>query len=65
MRLNLNAGIGESARRAFAGDKEYFAMAKNQTYNPATFHDVLVKGCQIAYGISNSRGSGHSPPSKV
>jgi hypothetical protein len=45
--------------------KEYFAMAKNQTQNPASFHDVLVKGRQIAYGISNSRGSGHSPPSKV
>jgi hypothetical protein len=45
--------------------KEYFAMAKNQTQNPASFHDVLVKGRQIAYGISNSRGSGHSPPCKV
>jgi len=40
-------------------------MAKNQTHNPATFHDVLVKGCQTSYRISNSRGSGHSPPSKV
>jgi len=45
--------------------KELLAMAKNQTHNPATSHDVLVKGCQIAYGISNSRGSGHSPPCKV
>jgi translation elongation factor EF-G len=65
VRLNLNAGIGESARRAFAGVKESFAMAKNHTHNPATSHDVLVKGCQTAYRICNSRGSGHSPPSKV
>jgi hypothetical protein len=40
-------------------------MAKNRTHNPATSHDVLVKGCQTSYRISNSRGSGHSPPSKV
>jgi hypothetical protein len=41
------------------------AMAKNQNPNSASSHDVLVKGRQIAYGISNSRGSGHSPPYKV
>jgi hypothetical protein len=65
MRLNPNAGIGESARRAFAGGKGVLAMAKNQTYNPAINHDVLVKGYQTSYRICNSRGSGHSPPSNV
>jgi hypothetical protein len=40
-------------------------MAKNQNHNPASSRDVLVKGRQIAYRISNSRGSGHSPPCNV
>ena len=39
-------------------------MAKTRTHNPP-FHEVLVKGRQISYQISNSRGSGHSPPYKV
>jgi len=59
-----NAGISESARREVAGVKESLAMAKTRTHNPS-FHEVLVKGRQISYQISNSRGSGHSPPCKV
>jgi len=39
-------------------------MAKTRTHNPSS-HEVLVKGRQISYQISNSRGSGHSPPCKV
>jgi len=39
-------------------------MAKNITHNPPS-HDVQVKGRQVSYQISNSRGSGHSPPRKV
>jgi hypothetical protein len=39
-------------------------MAKTRTHNPPS-HEVLVKGHQISYQISNSRGSGHSPPYKV
>ena len=39
-------------------------MEKTQTHNPPS-HEVLVKGRQVSYRISNSRGSGHSPPSKV
>jgi hypothetical protein len=39
-------------------------MAKTRTHNPS-FHEVLVKGRQISHQISNSRGSGHSPPCKV
>jgi len=64
MRLMENAGIGESARRKVAGVKESLAMAKTRTHNPP-FHEVLVKGRQISYQVSNSRGSGHSPPFKV
>ena len=64
MRLMENAGISESARREVAGVKESLAMAKPRTHNPS-FHEVLVKGRQISYQISNSRGSGHSPPYKV
>jgi hypothetical protein len=63
-RLMENAGIGESARRENAGVKESLAMAKTRTHNPS-FHEALVKGRQISYQISNSRGSGHSPPCKV
>ncbi len=40
-------------------------MVKNQNHSSASSHDVLVRGRQIAYRISNSRGSGHSPPCKV
>jgi hypothetical protein len=64
LRLMENAGIGECARREVAGVKESLAMAKNRTHNPPS-HEVLVKGRQISYQISNSRGSGHSPPCKV
>jgi hypothetical protein len=39
-------------------------MPKNLTHNLSS-HEVLVKGRQISYQISNSRGSGHSPPCKV
>jgi hypothetical protein len=39
-------------------------MAKTGTHNPPS-HEAMVKGCQISYQISNSRGSGHSPPYKV
>ena len=39
-------------------------MAKIRTHNPPS-HEAMVKGRQIFYQISNSRGSGHSPPYKV
>jgi hypothetical protein len=39
-------------------------MAKTRTHNPPS-HEAMVKGRQISYQISNSRGSGHSPPYKV
>ena len=39
-------------------------MAKIRTHNPPS-HEAMVKGRQISYQISNSRGSGHSPPYKV
>ena len=39
-------------------------MAKTQTHNSPS-HEAMVKGRQISYQISNSRGSGHSPPYKV
>jgi hypothetical protein len=64
MRLMENAGAGESARREVAGVKESLTMAKTRTHNPPS-HEAMVKGRQISYQISNSRGSGHSPPYKV
>jgi hypothetical protein len=39
-------------------------MVKTRNDNPPS-HEVMVKGRQISYQISNSRGSGHSPPCKV
>jgi hypothetical protein len=44
--------------------KESLTMAKTLTHNPPS-HEAMVKGRQISYQISNSRGSGHSPPYKV
>lgn len=64
LRLIENAGAGESARREVAGVKESLTMAKTRTHNPPS-HEAMVKGRQISYQISNSRGSGHSPPYKV
>ena len=64
MRLIENAGDGESARREVAGVKEYSLWQKTRTHNPLS-HEAMVKGRQISYQISNSRGSGHSPPYKV
>jgi hypothetical protein len=43
---------------------ESLTMAKTLTHNPPS-HEAMVKGRQISYQISNSRGSGHSPPYKV
>jgi hypothetical protein len=37
---------------------------KNNTHNPPS-REAMVKGRQISYQISNSRGSGHSPPYEV
>jgi hypothetical protein len=39
-------------------------MAKSRTHIPPS-HEAMVKGRQISYQISNSRGSRHSPPFKV
>jgi hypothetical protein len=39
-------------------------MAKSRTHNPPS-HEAMVKGRQIFYQISNSRGSGRSRPYKV
>jgi hypothetical protein len=64
MRLKEKTGARESARREVAGVKESLTMAKTLTRNPPS-HEVMVKGRQISYQISNSRGSGHSPPYKV
>jgi hypothetical protein len=64
MRLMENTGAGESARREVAGVKESLTMAKTRAHNLPS-HEAMVKGRQISYQISNSRGSGHSPPYKV
>jgi hypothetical protein len=64
MRLIDNTGAGESARREVAGVKESLTMAKTRTHNPPS-HEAMVKGRQIFYQISNSRGSGHSATYKV
>ena len=64
MRLIENAGASESARREVAGVKESLTMAKTRSHNSPS-HEAMVKGRQISYQISNSRGSGHSPPYKV
>jgi hypothetical protein len=64
MRLMDNAGAGESARREVARVKESLTMAKTRTHKLPS-HEAMVKGRQISYQISNSRGSGHSPPYKV
>jgi hypothetical protein len=64
MRLIENTGAGESARREVAGIKESLTMAKTRIHNPPS-REAMAEGRQISYQISNSRGSGHSPPYEV
>jgi hypothetical protein len=64
MRLMKMPALAKAHEEKLPVLKESLTMAKTRTHNPPS-HEAMVKGRQISYQISNSRGSGHSPPYKV
>jgi hypothetical protein len=56
--------LAKAHEEKLTGVKESLTMAKTRTHKPPS-NEAMVKGRQISYQISNSRGSGHSPPYKV
>jgi hypothetical protein len=65
MRLMKNAGACAKAHEEKLPVLWSHSLGQKPEATTRPSHEAMVKGRQISYQISNSRGSGHSPPYKV